>query len=101
MSRRPWVVGDLVARHPAHSAAAARSDSEPRPQDATAPAGRVIRPEQVQAALADLVQTLHRIRANVNLRLALDVLLLRRSRRPDVHVALRDRRLRRRLLNQE
>ncbi|OQA38680.1 MAG: DNA polymerase III subunit tau [Chloroflexi bacterium ADurb.Bin325] len=33
--------------------------------------------EQVQSALADLVQTLHRIRANVNLRLALDVLLLR------------------------
>ncbi len=33
--------------------------------------------EQVQLALADLMQTLHRIRANVNLRLALDVLLLR------------------------
>lgn len=35
------------------------------------------RPEQVEAALLDLMQTLRRIRANVNLRLALDVLLLR------------------------
>lgn len=35
------------------------------------------RPEQIEAALMDLVQTLRRIRANVNLRLALDVLLLR------------------------
>ncbi len=35
------------------------------------------RPEQVQAALADLMQTLRRVRGNVNLRLALDVLLLR------------------------
>jgi hypothetical protein len=33
--------------------------------------------EQVQSALTDLMQTLHRIRANVNLRLTLDVLLLR------------------------
>ena len=32
---------------------------------------------QVEAALADLIQTLHRIRANVNARLALDVLALR------------------------
>ncbi|MGC8781422.1 MAG: DNA polymerase III subunit delta', partial [Anaerolineae bacterium] len=35
------------------------------------------RAAQVEAALRDLVQTLHRIRANVNLRLALDVLMLR------------------------
>lgn len=35
------------------------------------------RPEQVQAALSDLLQTLRRIKANVNVRLALDVLLLR------------------------
>ncbi len=35
------------------------------------------RPEQVQAALTDLMQTLRRVRSNVNLRLALDVLLLR------------------------
>ncbi len=35
------------------------------------------RAAQVEAALRDLVQTLHRIRANVNVRLALDVLLLR------------------------
>jgi DNA polymerase III subunit delta' len=35
------------------------------------------RPEQVQGALTDLVQTLRRVRGNVNLRLALDVLLLR------------------------
>ncbi|MGE5602743.1 MAG: DNA polymerase III subunit delta' [Nitrososphaerales archaeon] len=34
-------------------------------------------PEQVQAALTDLMQTLRRVRGNVNLRLALDVLLLR------------------------
>lgn len=33
--------------------------------------------EQVEAEITDLVQTLRRIRANVNLRLALDVLLLR------------------------
>jgi len=38
------------------------------------------RPEQVQAALTDLVQTLRRVRSNVNLRLALDVLLLRMPR---------------------
>jgi len=38
------------------------------------------RPEQVQAALADLVQTLRRVRSNVNLRLALDVMLLRMPR---------------------
>jgi len=38
------------------------------------------RPEQVQAALAELVQTLRRVRGNVNLRLALDVLLLRMPR---------------------
>jgi DNA polymerase-3 subunit delta' len=35
------------------------------------------RPAQVEAALADLIQTLRRIRANVNARLALDVLALR------------------------
>lgn len=35
------------------------------------------RPEQVEAVLVDLFQTLRRIKANVNLRLALDVLLLR------------------------
>ena len=41
------------------------------------------RPEQVQAALTDLMQTLRRVRSNVNVRLALDVLLLLgpRSRR--------------------
>jgi DNA polymerase III subunit delta' len=38
------------------------------------------RPEQVQAALADLMRTLRRVRGNVNLRLALDVLLLRLPR---------------------
>ena len=38
------------------------------------------RPEQVQGALADLVQTLRRVRGNVNVRLALDVLLLRMPR---------------------
>jgi DNA polymerase-3 subunit delta' len=38
------------------------------------------RNEQVEAALADLIQTLHRIRANVNARLALDVLTLRLPR---------------------
>lgn len=38
------------------------------------------RPDQVHAALADLVQTLRRVRSNVNLRLALDVLLLRMPR---------------------
>jgi DNA polymerase-3 subunit delta' len=35
------------------------------------------RPAQVEAVLADLIQTLRRIRANVNARLALDVLALR------------------------
>jgi DNA polymerase-3 subunit delta' len=35
------------------------------------------RPEQVQGALMDLMQTLRRVRSNVNVRLALDVLLLR------------------------
>lgn len=35
------------------------------------------RPEQVQAALIDLMRTLRRLRGNVNQRLALDVLLLR------------------------
>jgi DNA polymerase-3 subunit delta' len=35
------------------------------------------RPEQVQDALRDLMQTLRRVRGNVNVRLALDVLLLR------------------------
>ncbi len=35
------------------------------------------RPEQVESALLDLLQTLQRIKANVNMRLALDVLLLR------------------------
>jgi len=35
------------------------------------------RPEQVEGALADLMQTVHRIKANVNARLALDVLALR------------------------
>ena len=35
------------------------------------------RREQVEAALADLMQTARRIKANVNVRLALDVLLLR------------------------
>jgi DNA polymerase-3 subunit delta' len=34
-------------------------------------------PEQVQNALTDLLQTLRRVRRNVNVRLALDVLLLR------------------------
>lgn len=38
------------------------------------------RPEQVQGALADLMQTVRRVRGNVNLRLALDVLLLRMPR---------------------
>jgi DNA polymerase-3 subunit delta' len=38
------------------------------------------RSEQVQGALADLVLTLRRMRGNVNLRLALDVLLLRLPR---------------------
>jgi DNA polymerase-3 subunit delta' len=38
------------------------------------------RPEQVQAALIDLVRTVHRLRANVNARLALDVLTLRLPR---------------------
>lgn len=37
-------------------------------------------PAQVEAALVDLMQTLRRLRANVNLRLALDVLLLRLPR---------------------
>jgi DNA polymerase III subunit delta' len=37
----------------------------------------LFRAEQVEAEITDLVQTLRRIRANVNLRLALDVLLLR------------------------
>ncbi len=35
------------------------------------------RPEQVEATLTDLMRTLQRIRANVNVRLALDVLALR------------------------
>ena len=35
------------------------------------------RPEQVQGALSDLMLTLRRVRGNVNVRLALDVLLLR------------------------
>ncbi|MCX6029619.1 MAG: DNA polymerase III subunit delta' [Chloroflexi bacterium] len=35
------------------------------------------RPEQVEAALIDLTQTVHRLKANVNARLALDVLMLR------------------------
>lgn len=35
------------------------------------------RSDQVQAALTDLMQTLRRVRGNVNLRLSLDVLLLR------------------------
>lgn len=34
-------------------------------------------PEQVQGALTDLMQTVRRVRSNVNVRLALDVLLLR------------------------
>lgn len=38
------------------------------------------RPEQVEAALTDLAQTVRRIKANVNTRLALDVLLLRLPR---------------------
>ncbi len=38
------------------------------------------RAEQVEAALADLVQTVRRIKANINARLALDVLLLRLPR---------------------
>lgn len=38
------------------------------------------RPEQAQTALVDLMRTLHRVRGNVNLRLALDVLLLRLPR---------------------
>jgi len=38
------------------------------------------RPEQVEGALSDLMQTLHRIKANVNARLALDVLALRLPR---------------------
>ena len=37
-------------------------------------------PEQAQAALVDLMRTLRRVRGNVNLRLALDVLLLRLPR---------------------
>jgi hypothetical protein len=37
----------------------------------------LFRPEQVEGALSDLMQTLHRIKANVNARLALDVLALR------------------------
>jgi DNA polymerase-3 subunit delta' len=37
----------------------------------------VYHPEQVEGALVDLVQTLRRLRANVNVRLALDVLTLR------------------------
>ncbi len=40
----------------------------------------LFRPEQVEGALTDLVQTLHRIKANVNARLALDVLTLRLPR---------------------
>jgi DNA polymerase-3 subunit delta' len=38
------------------------------------------RPEQVESALTDLMQTLHQIKANVNARLALDVLTLRLPR---------------------
>jgi DNA polymerase III subunit delta' len=38
---------------------------------------QLYRPEQVENALVDLMRTLRRIRGNVNLRLALDVLLLR------------------------
>ncbi len=41
---------------------------------------RLFQPEQVEMALADLIQTLRRLRANVNARLALDVLLLRLPR---------------------
>lgn len=37
----------------------------------------LFQPEQVQGALADLMQALRRVQANVNARLALDVLLLR------------------------
>lgn len=37
----------------------------------------LFRPEQVEGALRDLMQTLQRIKANVNARLALDVLMLR------------------------
>lgn len=37
-------------------------------------------PQQVEAALTDLLQTLHRLRANVNVRLAMDVLVLRMPR---------------------
>jgi len=40
----------------------------------------LFRPEQVERALNDLLQTLRRIKANVNTRLALDVLLLRLPR---------------------
>jgi DNA polymerase-3 subunit delta' len=40
----------------------------------------LFRPAQVEAALADLVRTARRVRANVNPRLALDVLLLRLPR---------------------
>jgi len=38
------------------------------------------RPEQVESALNDLVQTLRRLKANVNVRLALDILALRLPR---------------------
>ncbi len=38
------------------------------------------RPEQVEAALVDLTQTVHHLKANVNARLALDVLMLRLPR---------------------
>jgi DNA polymerase-3 subunit delta' len=38
------------------------------------------RPEQVETALVDLTQTVHRLKANVNARLALDVLMLRLPR---------------------
>jgi DNA polymerase-3 subunit delta' len=41
---------------------------------------QLYRPEQVQNALVDLMRTLRRVRGNVNLRLALDVLLLRLPR---------------------
>ncbi len=40
----------------------------------------LFRPEQVERALADLTQTVHRLKANVNARLALDVLALRLPR---------------------
>ena len=47
------------------------------------------RPAQVEGALTDLVQTLHRIKANVNVRLALDVLALRLPYRPPGRAMMR------------